>query len=411
MLNLSENDVLLNQKAATKEDAIRIVSKVLADNGRVDPGYVDGMLERENQTSTYLDNGVAIPHGTTKTRDLVKQTGVAVVQFPEGVVWNEDGDKTFIAFGIAASSNDHLPILKAITNIIGEEEEAAALTKATTKAQLLRLIQGEPAAAPASANLALIKPELVDLAAKATNLPGLQALNAANLLAQEYISSDFFAKSLETAPVHLGSGLWLNAATCGNKHNGIALVRPAQTLSVNNVPVKALATVVLTAQGDAALLAKLVNHADTLTTGDLATVLGVFGLGLPAQASQPVSVATAATAANNAPAPKHEQVASLSKAAQEVDSSAVVGTFIIHNENGLHARPSTELVRVCKQFNADITVENLSTGSAPVKAKSMVRVTGLGAVKGSELKFTATGADAEQAIAAIGKAIADGLGE
>ncbi len=48
-------------------------------------GYVNGMLAREQQTSTFLGNGIAIPHGTTDTRDQVLKTGVQVFQFPEGV--------------------------------------------------------------------------------------------------------------------------------------------------------------------------------------------------------------------------------------------------------------------------------------------------------------------------------------
>lgn len=45
------------------------------------------MLAREQQTSTFLGNGIAIPHGTTDTRDQVLKTGVQVFQFPEGVTW------------------------------------------------------------------------------------------------------------------------------------------------------------------------------------------------------------------------------------------------------------------------------------------------------------------------------------
>ena len=44
-------------------------------------GYVNGMLAREQQTSTFLGNGIAIPHGTTDTRDQVLKTGVQVFQF------------------------------------------------------------------------------------------------------------------------------------------------------------------------------------------------------------------------------------------------------------------------------------------------------------------------------------------
>lgn len=47
-------------------------------------GYVNGMLAREQQTSTFLGNGIAIPHGTTDTRDQVLKTGVQVFPVPAG---------------------------------------------------------------------------------------------------------------------------------------------------------------------------------------------------------------------------------------------------------------------------------------------------------------------------------------
>jgi phosphocarrier protein FPr len=84
MFQLSQQDIHLGAAAGTKEDAIRQVAAALTAAGRVSEGYVDGMLARELQTSTYLGNGIAIPHGTTDTRDLVQNTGVQVFQFPQG---------------------------------------------------------------------------------------------------------------------------------------------------------------------------------------------------------------------------------------------------------------------------------------------------------------------------------------
>lgn len=64
-----------------KEEAIRQVAAALVQAGNVAEGYVDGMLAREQQTSTFLGNGIAIPHGTTDTRDQVLKTGVQVFSF------------------------------------------------------------------------------------------------------------------------------------------------------------------------------------------------------------------------------------------------------------------------------------------------------------------------------------------
>ena len=82
MLKLARQQILLGQSVTTKADAIALLANKLTDAGLVEAGYVDGMLAREAQHATYLGSGIAIPHGTTDTRHLVKSTGVMVAQFP-----------------------------------------------------------------------------------------------------------------------------------------------------------------------------------------------------------------------------------------------------------------------------------------------------------------------------------------
>lgn len=84
--------------------------------------------------------------------------------------------------------------------------------------------------------------------------------------------------------------------------------------------------------------------------------------------------------------------------------------FVVRNEHGLHARPGTMLVNTIKQFNSDITVTNLDGTGKPANGRSLMKVVALGVKKGHRLRFTARGADAEQALKAIGDAIAAGLG-
>jgi len=85
--------------------------------------------------------------------------------------------------------------------------------------------------------------------------------------------------------------------------------------------------------------------------------------------------------------------------------------FVVRNEHGLHARPGTVLVNTVKQFNSDITVTNLDGSGKPANGRSLMKVVALGVKQGHRLRFTAQGDDAEQALKAIGEAIAAGLGE
>jgi len=64
-----------------------------------------------------------------------------------------------------------------------------------------------------------------------------------------------------------------------------------------------------------------------------------------------------------------------------------------------------------EQFNSKITVENITRATAPVSAKSLMKVVALGVTAGHRLRFVAEGEDAQQALEAIRNAIVSGLGE
>ena len=85
MFNLPENNIHLAVQATNKQQAIEMVAAALERAGYVESGYLQGMLARELQTSTFLGNGIAIPHGTLETRSMVKDTGVQIFQFPQGI--------------------------------------------------------------------------------------------------------------------------------------------------------------------------------------------------------------------------------------------------------------------------------------------------------------------------------------
>ena len=86
--------------------------------------YIDSMLEKlETQSfATYIGNGVAIPHGMAEGSKYVKNTGISIIQVPDGVEWNEE--KAYIVVGIAANSDDHMNVLASLADAIEDPEEA-----------------------------------------------------------------------------------------------------------------------------------------------------------------------------------------------------------------------------------------------------------------------------------------------
>ncbi len=118
---LSVDRIRVQATAVDKADAIRQAGELLVNSGCVQPAYVDGMLAREETMSTYLGSGISIPHGQFENRDHIHQTGISVLQLPQGVEW-EDGEKAYLVIGIAASSDEHVGVLANLAEALEDEE-------------------------------------------------------------------------------------------------------------------------------------------------------------------------------------------------------------------------------------------------------------------------------------------------
>ena len=123
-LLLREN-IRVNCKADTQEQVIRQVGQMLVDSGYVKQSYVDGMVEREKTFSTFMGNGLALPHGVEAAKKEIKSSGIAVMTFPEGTDW--DGNKVNVVIGIAGVGEEHLDILSVIADKMMDETAAEKL--------------------------------------------------------------------------------------------------------------------------------------------------------------------------------------------------------------------------------------------------------------------------------------------
>ncbi|NJO44118.1 MAG: PTS transporter subunit EIIA [Cyanobacteria bacterium RU_5_0] len=137
MLNLDKNSIKLGASAANKRDAIQQVGTLLVNTGHMKPDYITSMMEREKVANTYLGNGISIPHGLPKHRDLIVETGIAVLQLPVGVEWNP-GETVHLVVGIAAKSDEHIEILANLTHVLGD---AAAVQQLATTTDPIDIVQ------------------------------------------------------------------------------------------------------------------------------------------------------------------------------------------------------------------------------------------------------------------------------
>lgn len=116
---IDKNGIRLKQKPVSKEEAIRAAGELLVKQGCVDESYVDAMIEREKLVTTYMGMGLAIPHGTSEAKESVKKTGIALVQYPEGVDFGDE--KAQLVFGIAGIGDEHLDLLQKICEALEDE--------------------------------------------------------------------------------------------------------------------------------------------------------------------------------------------------------------------------------------------------------------------------------------------------
>lgn len=136
MTILTVERIKLQAEAADKLEAIEKCGQLLVDTGCVEPGYVKGMLAREETMSTYLGNGIAIPHGQFDNRAQIKQTGISVLQIPAGIEW-EEGEIVYLAIGIAAQEDEHVTVLSNLAEAIEDEDTTQQLITATDKQVIL----------------------------------------------------------------------------------------------------------------------------------------------------------------------------------------------------------------------------------------------------------------------------------
>ncbi len=122
---LQKNNIKLNCTETDKISVIKTVGQMLVDSGYVNEAYIDGMLKREESFSTYMGAGLAIPHGVEQAKKEVLCSGIAVMVFPDGIVW--DDEKAHLVVGIASAGDEHLEILGALSEIIMDENSFAQL--------------------------------------------------------------------------------------------------------------------------------------------------------------------------------------------------------------------------------------------------------------------------------------------
>ncbi|WP_411563780.1 phosphoenolpyruvate--protein phosphotransferase [Pseudomonas shirazensis] len=371
MLELAKEQIAMGQSAADKGQALRLLADCLVADGLVAEGYLQGLQDREEQGSTFLGQGIAIPHGTPQTRDQVFATGVRLMQFPEGVDWG-DGQMVYLAIAIAARSDEHLRLLQLLTRALGETDLAQALRRASSAEALLKLLQGAPQALALDA-------QLVSLNLPADDFEELAWRGARLLQRAGCVESGFAAMLQQAEPLPLGEGLWWLHSERQVRQPGLTFITPQQPLRYRDQPLNGLFCLASLGAAHQALLERL---CEVLIEGrgqmlyqatSSRTVLEVLG--------------------------------------GEVPADWPSARIVLANAHGLHARPAKVLAQLAKGFEGEIRIRLLDDSQPAVSVKSLSKLLGLGARRGQTLELIAEPNIANDALPVLLAAIADGLGE
>lgn len=139
MMKITADEVTLGCRAKNRNEVLRQAAFELAARGFVDIGFSKALLDRENDVSTWIGAGLAMPHINRRDAGRIIRSGFHFLQYPEGVSW----DKSHVAFlvvVVAAKEGDHITMLSGIADLLADERKVMRLSMADSKSAFLNLL-------------------------------------------------------------------------------------------------------------------------------------------------------------------------------------------------------------------------------------------------------------------------------
>lgn len=140
---LDVRSISLQSSPKNKEETLDMAVELMAASGKLNDkeGYRKQVYAREEESTTGIGEGIAIPHGKC---DAVNQPGLAAMVIRDGVDFDSlDGEPVTLLFLIAAPNtedNVHLDVLSKLSMMLMDETFTASLRKAETPEEFLQII-------------------------------------------------------------------------------------------------------------------------------------------------------------------------------------------------------------------------------------------------------------------------------
>lgn len=140
---LSTEAIELHAEAADKKDILQKAVDLMCKTGNITDReqYLAAVYAREEEGTTGVGEGIAIPHGRC---DGVSKPGLIAMVIPKGVDYEAlDDEPVHLLFLIAAnpqSGSAHIDILSKLSGMLMHEEFTDALKNAKTPEEFLKVI-------------------------------------------------------------------------------------------------------------------------------------------------------------------------------------------------------------------------------------------------------------------------------
>lgn len=214
---LVKEGIELNGQASSKREAIDKMVDLMAATGKIadKEAYKEQVLKREEEGTTGIGEGIAIPHGKC---EAVKAPGLAAMVLKDGVDYEAlDGEPTDLIFLIAAPNtkdNVHLDVLSRLSVLLMDEEFTGKLRNAKTTEEFLGYVDAaeqEKLAAESAKEEAAAQPEASEK--KGLKLLGVTACPTG--IAHTYMA----AEALEKKAKELGCSIKVETRGSGGAKN------------------------------------------------------------------------------------------------------------------------------------------------------------------------------------------------
>ena len=131
--------IRIDAAASSREEAVALCGKTLLELGAVSEEYVPAMWEREQIISSFMGEGVAMPHGTDEARKFVKFDQLVFIRFANEIDW--DGVPVRACIGIAANGDAHGQILGNLAEVLIDDEKREELFATDSVERILSLLE------------------------------------------------------------------------------------------------------------------------------------------------------------------------------------------------------------------------------------------------------------------------------